>query len=91
MRNVNVEFQETPESAKKFGVKWLKWNIIKYPHISLIVALTPLTLATFAYRVISIKRATNNGEFVPNVLLHTYQVVRPDSWWVEQTPKRYRN
>lgn len=87
-----MDFMPQPEEAKKFGtMKWIKWNIYKYPNIFLILLPIPFACMALSSLIISTHKGMKNGTFVPNVIMNRYVVVRPDSFLPSVTPSRYKN
>lgn len=91
MRSVDMEFTEEPLEAKRFGINWIKYRIIKYPQIAIIAAWVPFVVWGYVRLHSRLYRDTNAGIYVPNVFRNRYIVVRPDSWLLETTPERFRN
>lgn len=90
-RNIDMEFTEEPLEAKKFGIKWIKYRIVKYPQVFIVVSWIPFVTYGYFKLHSKIYRETNSGEYVPNVMRNRYLVVRPDSWLLDTTPVRYRS
>lgn len=85
-----MDFVNQPEDAKKFGsIKWLKWNLVKNPHIFVISSIVPFMLAKAIHVFVTLDRDINNGTYVPNVVMNRYAICRPDDWMAQNTPKRY--
>lgn len=87
-----MDFVPQPEDTKKFGtIRWLKWNIYKYPNIFLIALPVPFIIYKATQKILSYNRDFNNGTYVPYVIMNRYAVCREDDWLVKNTPKRYLN
>lgn len=86
-----MDFIPRPEETKKFGIKWIKWNILKYPHIFLISLNVPFIIYVSTKLTINVHRGLNDGTYVPNVIMNRYAICRPDDYSAQITPKRYLN
>lgn len=91
MKNFNMDFTPEPPEAKKFGITWIKYRLAKYPQTFIYGVTVPIFLAVAITKTLIFRRDVNSGRYVPNVLRNDYIVVRPDSWLLDQTPKRFRN
>lgn len=86
-----MDFIPRPDSTKKFGVKWIKWHIMKYPHIAMICVPVPFIIYKGIAVMTRIDRELKEGKYVPNVVMNRYAVCRPDDYLAVMTPSRYRN
>lgn len=87
-----MDFVPQPEEAKKFGsIKWIKWNIYRYPQIFILMIPFPYYFYSFGQLYINYKRKTNNGTYVPEVIFNRYAICRPGDFTDINTPSRYKN
>ena len=86
-----MEFIPRPEDTKKFGLRWLKWNIYKYPNIALLVVPVPFIIYEFTKLTLKCNRGLASGDYAPCVVMNRYCIVRPDDYGAKITPSRYLN
>jgi hypothetical protein len=86
-----MDFIPQPEDAKKFGLKWLKWHIYKYPNVALIALPVPFIFYKAIEATIRYNRELRSGTYVPNVVMNRYAICRPTDYGAKSTPSRYTN
>lgn len=86
-----MDFVPQPEAAKKFGLKWLKWHIYKYPNVFLVALPVPFIICKFAEVIYRNDKNLKNGTYVPNVIMNRYAICRSTDYSATITPSRYTN
>lgn len=86
-----MDFMPQPDEAKKFGVKWVKWHIMKYPHIFMICLPVPFAIYKASEVIYRCNRDLKNGKYAPNVVMNNYTICRPSDYLAKITPTRYQN
>jgi len=89
--NSAMDFVPEPEAAKKFGIKWIKYRLMKYPHVFFIFWPVPFIIPALIHKAIYYRRATADGTYVPNVVRNAYHICRSDDYAAKMMPSRYRN
>lgn len=86
-----MDFMPQPDEAKKFGTKWIKWHIMKYPHLFMIGITIPFLVYKIGEVTFRLNKDIYTGKYVPNVIMNRYAICRPDDFLAKSTPTRYRN
>ena len=89
--NAPMDFVPMPKSATRFGMDWLKYRLMKYPHVFVVFWPVPLIAIVGLYSLFNVRRSLANGTYVPNVVRNHYHIVRSTDYDATATPARYRN